>query len=93
MISITLKGVSARHFDEAKAMLRSAIGRKAFAFFSGRQSGTDKKEEKELYAQLINVDTRYGQGFLMSDAMLMDSLLILSWLLHKHYHKKSYSAD
>ena len=87
MISITLKGVSARHFDEAKAMLRSAIGRKAFAFF-GRQSGTDKKEEKELYAQLINVDTRYGQGFLVSDAMLMDSLLILSRLLHKHYHKK-----
>lgn len=88
VISITLKGVSARHFDEAKAMLRSAIGRESLRFFFLADSPELIKEEKELYAQLINVDTRYGQGFLMSDAMLMDSLLILSQLLHKHYHKK-----
>ncbi len=88
VISITLKGVSARHFDEAKALLRSVIGRESLRFFFLADSTKLIKEEKELYAQLINVDTRYGQGFLMSDAMLMDSLLILSRLLHKHYHKK-----
>lgn len=49
VISITLKGVSARHFDEAKAMLRSAIGRESLRFFfSGRQSGTDKRRERTL---------------------------------------------
>lgn len=42
---------------------------------------------KKLYGQLTVVDETNQEGFLMPDAVLMESLKTLSVLLQKHYGK------
>lgn len=88
VISLTLKGVNSRTFEDAKAMLRSIIGREALRFSFLHDSDQLTAEEKKQYEQLIKIDSTNQQGFLMPNEVLENSLLILSGLLHKHYGQK-----
>lgn len=88
VISLTLKGVNSRTFEDAKAMLRSIIGREALRFSFLHDSDRLTAEEKKQYEQLIKIDSTNQQGFLMPNEVLENSLLILSGLLHKHYGQK-----
>lgn len=87
VISITLKGVSAGSYDTARSMLCSVIGNEAkrFSFLASSQklNDTDRKQ----YQALVNIGP--DGRFLMADAALADSLLLLCTLLHKHYDKKA----
>lgn len=83
VISITLKGVSGRTFDEAKGMLRRIIGNEAMRFQFLMQSAKITEIECDQYKALINID-KTGV-YTMSDDLLKDSLLTLSQLLKKHY--------
>lgn len=85
VISLTLKGVSGRTFDEAKGMLRNVIAREAMRFQFLLQSDNMSEVERQLYRTLIGVNEK-GM-FTMSDDMLKDSLLMLSQFLQKHYSK------
>ena len=83
VISITLKGVGGRTFDEAKGMFRNIVGNEAarFQFLLGSDSLTET--ERKRYEKMITLDDN-GE-FMMSDVLLKDSLRILSQLLQKHY--------
>lgn len=83
VISITLKGVSGRTYDEAKGMLRRIIGNEALRFQFLMQSTKITETECDQYKALINID-KTGV-YTMSDDLLKDSLLTLSQLLKKHY--------
>ena len=89
VISITLKGVSARDYEGARAMLRSIIGNEALRFLFLRDSEMLADSEKLQYEQLIKLDTDNQQGFIMPQEVLIDSLRTLSALLHKHYGQKA----
>lgn len=88
VISLTLKGVSSRNFEDAKALLRSLIGREALRFSFLAESIRLTEKEKEQYEQLTRVDSSNQQGFFMPNEVLENSLLTLSELLHKHYGQK-----
>lgn len=89
VISITLKGVGARDFAGARAMLRSIIGNEALRFLFLRDSDTLADSEKQQYEQLIKLDTDNQQGFIMPQEVLVDSLRTLSALLEKHFGQKA----
>ena len=82
VISMTLKGATGEHFEEAKVMLRRIIGREAMRFRFLLQSDRIDDTERSQYGALINTD--HTGTFTMSDDLLKDSLLILSQLLKKH---------
>lgn len=82
VISMTLKGATGEHFEEAKVMLRRIIGREAMRFRFLLQSDRINDTERSQYGALINTD--HTGTFTMSDDLLKDSLLILSQLLKKH---------
>lgn len=82
VISMTLKGATGVHFEEAKVMLRRIIGREAMRFRFLLQSDRIDDTERSQYGALINTD--HTGTFTMSDDLLKDSLLILSQLLKKH---------
>ncbi len=86
VISVTLKGATGTNFEEARSMLRRAVGNEAmrFQFLLGSERLT--KMEQSLYESLINID-KTG-AYTMSDELLKDSLQVLSRLLEKHYEKK-----
>ncbi len=88
VISISLKDVSGRTYEEAYAMLRSIIGNEAMRFLFLKHSSQLSKEEKRLYEQLIAIGAAGQAQFLMSNDALTDSLLTLCKLLHKHYNQK-----
>lgn len=83
VISISLKSVSGKTFDEAKGMLRRIIGKEAMRFQYLMQSDRLTEMEHHQYEALINID-KTGV-FTMSDELLKDSLMTLSQLLRKHY--------
>ncbi len=83
VISISLKGVSGRNFDEAKGMLRMLIGTEALRFQFLMESNNLQDTEQQQYRKLIELNDK-GE-FAMSDAILRGSLSILSQLLKKHY--------
>lgn len=85
VISISLKGVSGNSFEAARSMFCSVIGREALRFQFLLSSEKLSSVEKQLYAQLIKVE---NESFYMPDADLMNSLLVLSDLLRKHYEHK-----
>lgn len=87
VISITLKGVSGRTYDEAKGMLRRIIGNEAMRFQFLMQSAKITETECDQYKALINID-KTGV-YTMSDDLLKDSLLTLSQLLKKHYRQNA----
>jgi hypothetical protein len=88
VISISLKSVSGDDFETARALLCLVIGREAlrFQFLLGSNKLSDT--EKEMYARLITVGKNNQGNFLMSDDVIMASLLILSDLLQKHYEQE-----
>lgn len=83
VISITLKSVSGKTFDEAKGMLRRIIGKEVMRFQFLMQSDRLTEMEHHQYRALVNMD-KTGV-FTMADELLKDSLLTLSQLLRKHY--------
>lgn len=86
VISITLKGATGENFAEAKNMLRNIIGNEAMRFQFLVQSDCLTEIERKRYKALIDIDET--GVFTMSDALLMDSLHILSQLLEKHYGQR-----
>lgn len=87
VISISLKGASGNSFNEAKEMLRRTIGSEALRFQFLMQSDRLSETERLQYKRLIELDA--GGGYVMSDGLLKDSLLILSQVLHKHYGRNA----
>lgn len=88
VISVTLKGVSAGTYGTARNMLCSVIGNEALRFRFLAESDRLDEEEKERYRQLVTIGTGGEAQFIMSDDVLMDSLLTLCRLLHRHYSQK-----
>lgn len=88
VISVTLKGVDARSFEDARAALGTVIGNKALRFRFLLDSGRLSKEEKLRYRNLITIDRSGRQEFAMSEETLRGSLLLLSQLLCAHYGQK-----
>lgn len=88
VISVSLKGVNGTDFAAARAMMCSAVGTEALRFQFLLASSQLSSADKELYRQLITVDSTGQSVFKMSDSVLTGSLKILSMLLYKHYEKK-----
>ncbi|MCI9227355.1 MAG: AAA family ATPase [Dorea sp.] len=86
VISITLKSVGGRNFEEAKGMLRRMIGKEVMKFHPLMQSDKLSEIERRQYEALVNIDET--GVFTMSDELLKDSLLTLSQLLEKHYGQR-----
>lgn len=86
VISITLKSVCGKTFDEAKRMLRRIIGKEVMRFQFLMQSDRLTQIEHHQYEALVHMD-KTG-AFTMSDELLKDSLLTLSQLLQKHYGQR-----
>lgn len=85
VVSVSLKSVNGADYATARSLMCATIGNEALRFYQLLDSDRLTKEEKEMYRQLIKVDTT-GQGmYAMSDAALMGSLKTLSMLLAKHY--------
>ena len=89
VISITLKGVEARNFEDARGMLCSVIGKEALRFHFLLESERLLEEEKGAYRQLIKLDDTGEREFAMSNEVLTGSLLTLCQLLYKHYGQKA----
>lgn len=89
VISISLKGVNGTDYGTARSLMCSVIGNEAmrFQFLADDEKLTDR--EKELYKQIVRIDTEGRGSFAMPDAVLMGSLKTLSQLLEKHYGKKA----
>lgn len=89
VVSISLKDVSGTDYQTARSLMCAAVGNEALRFYDLLDSDKITKEEKELYRQLITVDTG-GQGvYAISQAALMGSLKLLSVLLAKHYNTRT----
>ena len=89
VISISLKGVNGTDYGTARSLMCSVVGNEAmrFQFLADDEKLTDR--EKELYKQIVRIDTEGRGSFAMPDAVLMGSLKTLSQLLEKHYGKKA----
>lgn len=83
VISISLKSVDGRTFEEAKRALRNVIGREASRFYFLMNSEHLSEIERQQYKALVQINEK--GLFTMEDALLTDSLLILSQLLQRHY--------
>lgn len=89
VISITLKGVNGADYSTARSLLCSVIGNEALRFYDLLINSDRLNEiEKKQYKQLITVDTKNTESFLMPDSVLMGSLKTLSALLQKHYSER-----
>ncbi|OUP86213.1 hypothetical protein B5F07_02675 [Lachnoclostridium sp. An169] len=88
VISISLKSVDGRDFEEASAALRTVIGNEAGRFRFLRESTVLDDEDKTAYGRLFNVESRSSASYSMSVPILTDSLKTLSQLLCKHYGQK-----
>lgn len=86
VISISLKGVSGRNYDDAKGMLRGIVGNEALRFQFLLESERLTETERKRYEKLIRLDD--SGKFAMPEELLKDSLLTLSRLLQKHYEQK-----
>ncbi len=89
VISITLKDVDARCFENARAALGTVIGNEALRFRFLLDSDRLSEEEKTRYRNLITIDRSGRQEFAMSEESLRGSLLLLSRLLFAHYGQKA----
>ena len=88
VISITLKGVEARNFQDARGMLCSVIGKEALRFEFLQDSSRLSEKEKGQYEKLTRLDETDEREFVMSNEVLIGSLQTLSELLYKHYGQK-----
>ena len=86
VISITLKGVEALNFDDAKYQFKELIWMETRNFSFLENSENLDVYDKEVYLSLCKMlDGRCA----MNDETLYSSLQILSKLLYKHYGKKT----
>ena len=86
VISITLKGVEALSFDDAKYQFKELIWMETRNFSFLENSENLDVYDKEVYLSLCKMlDGRCA----MNDETLYGSLQILSKLLYKHYGKKT----
>lgn len=85
VISVSLKGVMGRTYEEALGMMRSIIGNEAlrFSFLKSSERLTDT--EHELYQGLVDIQNGL---FSMEQESVVISLQLLTKLLHKHYGQK-----
>ena len=88
VISITLKDVEARNYEDAEAALCSVISTEALRFRFLLESDRLLEEDKAQYSQLIQLDTNGRKEFLMPLNVLKGSLRTLSRLLCKYYDQK-----
>lgn len=88
VISISLKDVGARTYEDACSLLRSIIGNEAMRFLFLKDSSRLSVEEKRQYERLITIGEEGQSQFLMPDDVLIDSLLTLCKFLHRHYGQK-----
>lgn len=88
VISISLKDADSTNYETARDMLCSIIGNEVLRFQFLLESNNLSDLEKGRYSQLTKIDFSGQQGFIMSDAVLADSLLTLTQLLRKHYGQK-----
>lgn len=86
VIALTLKGVCGSDFSEAKRMLRMLIGTEAMRFSFLLKSEHLDDMERKWYRALVDINEK--GLFTMEDDLLVNSLLILSRLLEKHYGQK-----
>ncbi|MDO5423726.1 MAG: AAA family ATPase [Eubacteriales bacterium] len=85
VISISLKSVEGRNYQQACAALRRVVGNEALRFYYLLESDKLLSSEKEMYSALTSVK---DGAFAMADETLVDSLRTLSQLLEKHYGQK-----
>ncbi|MCD7764872.1 MAG: ATP-binding protein [Lachnospiraceae bacterium] len=88
VISLSLKSVDGDDFASARTFLSTLIGDEAMRFRFLLDSDVLSEEEKEIYKQLITIDTTGKNVYAMSDPALVGSLKTLSSLLCRHYGKK-----
>lgn len=86
VISISLKSVSGHDYGTARALLSQLIGNEAMRFQFLLDSESLTERERKQYEALINISSE--GSFLMSYDVLINSLFVLSQLLHKHYNQK-----
>lgn len=87
VISISLKNVEGRTFEEAKEMLKGILAEEALRFEFLLQSDGLTDIEHKRYQNIVAINDK-GE-FLMSDKFLKDSLYLLSIFLQKHYGKNT----
>ena len=88
VISISLKGVSGNSFKTARSMMCSVVGKEALRFRYLLESERLSSEEKQMYRQLITIDSQNTQIFQMSDSVLVESLRTLTMLLERHFEQR-----
>lgn len=88
VIDITLKGVNGNNFESARAMMCSVIGHESMRFQFLLDSDKLSDKDKLYYNQLTAVGLDQAEAFPMSDDILSNSLLNLSYLLRKHFDQK-----
>lgn len=88
VVSITLKGVEAKDYAGARAMMAFIIGNEALRFHFLSESNKLSELERKQYDQLTKIDEEGRYGFIMSEDVIKNSLLILTRLLRKHYGQK-----
>ena len=86
VISLSLKGVRGKDFGSARSMICSAIGIEALRFQFLLESEVLSEIEKSRYQALITLDE--DKTFFMPEEVLINSLLMLSSFLQKHYGQK-----
>ncbi len=89
VVSVSLKSVNGADYATARSLMCATIGNEAMRFYELSDSGRLTSEEKEVYRQLITVDTSGRGVYAISDAALMGSLKTLSMLLAKHYGERT----
>lgn len=88
VISVSLKGVDGLTFREACAALKSIVGKEAMRFQFLENSEKLTLQDKEIYRQLIAIDTQNREVYAMSENILKQGLQNLSALLAKHYGRQ-----
>ncbi len=89
VIFISLKTVEGADYVTAQRKLCSTIGNEALRFEFLLDSPNLSELDKNMYRQLIRVDTTGGGLFAIDPESLTQSLKTLTRLLHKHYQKKT----
>ena len=88
VVSITLKDVASNQYETARDLLCAVIGCEAMRFPFLKDSPRLSDEEKEQYAQLVNVDLSGRHSFIMTNGVMESGLRTLCFLLQKHYGQK-----
>lgn len=90
VIAISLKGIDTSSFKNAAGSLAYAIGKEAGRFYDALlESERLTDYEKNSYRQLIRTDSNDVQNYAMSREILVNSLSVLTSLLHKHYGQRA----